>query len=81
MANNTTYGRGGGLWTKNLKRAHMMGGTWNRHGVDQCHQRSTGLPAGVKEAGYGPNGHFAMLSTPAKIGVGQIDASACVLPG
>jgi aldehyde dehydrogenase (NAD+) len=64
MANNTTYGLGGGLWTSNLQRAHLMarymetGMVWIN-----CYKRfHPGSPfGGVKDSGYGREmGHFAM---------------------
>jgi aldehyde dehydrogenase (NAD+) len=64
MANNTTYGLGGGLWTNNLQRAHSMarhmeaGMVWIN-----CYKRfHPGSPfGGIKDSGYGREmGHFAM---------------------
>ncbi|MCC6633417.1 MAG: aldehyde dehydrogenase family protein, partial [Gammaproteobacteria bacterium] len=64
MANNTVYGLGGGLWTSNLQRAHVMarhmeaGMVWIN-----CYKRfHPGSPfGGVKDSGYGREmGHFAM---------------------
>jgi aldehyde dehydrogenase (NAD+) len=64
MANNTTYGLGGGLWTNNLQRAHLMarhmeaGMVWIN-----CYKRfHPGSPfGGIKDSGYGREmGHFAM---------------------
>lgn len=64
MANNTTYGLGGGLWTSNLQRAHVMarhmetGMVWIN-----CYKRfHPGSPfGGIKDSGYGREmGHFAM---------------------
>lgn len=64
MANNTTYGLGGGLWTSNLQRAHLMarhmesGMVWIN-----CYKRfHPGSPfGGMKDSGYGREmGHFAM---------------------
>ncbi len=64
MANNTIYGLGGGLWTNNLKRAHVMarhmeaGMVWIN-----CYKRfHPGSPfGGIKDSGYGREmGHFAM---------------------
>jgi aldehyde dehydrogenase (NAD+) len=64
MANNTTYGLGGGLWTSNLQRAHLMarhmeaGMVWIN-----CYKRfHPGSPfGGIKDSGYGREmGHFAM---------------------
>ncbi|MEI7949428.1 MAG: aldehyde dehydrogenase family protein, partial [Gammaproteobacteria bacterium] len=64
MANNTIYGLGGGLWTNNLQRAHLMarhmeaGMVWIN-----CYKRfHPGSPfGGVKDSGYGREmGHFAM---------------------
>jgi aldehyde dehydrogenase (NAD+) len=64
MANNTTYGPGGGLWTSNLQRAHLMarhmeaGMVWIN-----CYKRfHPGSPfGGIKDSGYGREmGHFAM---------------------
>jgi acyl-CoA reductase-like NAD-dependent aldehyde dehydrogenase len=64
MANDTHYGLGGGLWTSNLQRAHLMarhmetGMVWIN-----CYKRfHPGSPfGGVKDSGYGREmGHFAM---------------------
>jgi aldehyde dehydrogenase (NAD+) len=64
MANNTTYGLGGGLWTNNLQRAHSLarhmeaGMVWIN-----CYKRfHPGSPfGGIKDSGYGREmGHFAM---------------------
>jgi acyl-CoA reductase-like NAD-dependent aldehyde dehydrogenase len=64
MANNTRYGLGGGLWTSNLQRAHLMarhmesGMVWIN-----CYKRfHPGSPfGGLKDSGYGREmGHFAM---------------------
>jgi len=64
MANNTIYGLGGGLWTSNLQRAHVMarhmeaGMVWIN-----CYKRfHPGSPfGGIKDSGYGREmGHFAM---------------------
>jgi acyl-CoA reductase-like NAD-dependent aldehyde dehydrogenase len=64
MANNTHYGLGGGLWTSNLQRAHVMarhmeaGMVWIN-----CYKRfHPGSPfGGIKDSGYGREmGHFAM---------------------
>jgi len=64
MANNTVYGLGGGLWTSNLQRAHVMarhmeaGMVWIN-----CYKRfHPGSPfGGIKDSGYGREmGHFAM---------------------
>lgn len=64
MANNTLYGLGGGLWTSNLQRAHLMarhmeaGMVWIN-----CYKRfHPGSPfGGIKDSGYGREmGHFAM---------------------
>ena len=64
MANNTIYGLGGGLWTNNLQRAHLMarhmeaGMVWIN-----CYKRfHPGSPfGGIKDSGYGREmGHFAM---------------------
>ena len=52
----TTYGLGGGLWTRNLQRGAPRGGRDSRrHGVDQQLQaRAPGSPfGGVGESGYG----------------------------
>jgi acyl-CoA reductase-like NAD-dependent aldehyde dehydrogenase len=63
-ANNSIYGLGGGLWTNNLKRAHVMarhmeaGMVWIN-----CYKRfHPGSPfGGIKDSGYGREmGHFAM---------------------
>jgi aldehyde dehydrogenase (NAD+) len=67
MANNTTYGLGGGLWTNNLQRAHSLarhmeaGMVWIN-----CYKRfHPGSPfGGIKDSGYGREmGHFAITST------------------
>ncbi|HUG73625.1 MAG TPA: aldehyde dehydrogenase family protein [Steroidobacteraceae bacterium] len=64
MANDTHYGLGGGLWTSNLQRAHLMarhmetGMVWIN-----CYKRfHPGSPfGGIKDSGYGREmGHFAM---------------------
>jgi aldehyde dehydrogenase (NAD+) len=64
MTNNSTYGLGGGLWTSNLQRAHLMarhmetGMVWIN-----CYKRfHPGSPfGGIKDSGYGREmGHFAM---------------------
>jgi acyl-CoA reductase-like NAD-dependent aldehyde dehydrogenase len=64
MANDSHYGLGGGLWTSNLQRAHLMarhmeaGMVWIN-----CYKRfHPGSPfGGVKDSGYGREmGHFAM---------------------
>ena len=64
MANQTPYGLGGGLWTSNLQRAHLMarhmeaGMVWIN-----CYKRfHPGSPfGGIKDSGYGREmGHFAM---------------------
>jgi aldehyde dehydrogenase (NAD+) len=64
MANETPYGLGGGLWTSNLQRAHVMarhmetGMVWIN-----CYKRfHPGSPfGGIKDSGYGREmGHFAM---------------------
>jgi aldehyde dehydrogenase (NAD+) len=64
MANHTHYGLGGGLWTSNLQRAHVMarhmesGMVWIN-----CYKRfHPGSPfGGIKDSGYGREmGHFAM---------------------
>jgi acyl-CoA reductase-like NAD-dependent aldehyde dehydrogenase len=64
MANDTHYGLGGGLWTGNLQRAHVMarhmetGMVWIN-----CYKRfHPGSPfGGIKDSGYGREmGHFAM---------------------
>jgi len=56
IANGTTYGLGGGLWTRDLSRAHRVA----RHMVSgmvwiNCYKRANpGSPfGGVKESGYG----------------------------
>jgi aldehyde dehydrogenase (NAD+) len=64
MANNSSYGLGGGLWTNNLTRAHQLarhmeaGMVWIN-----CYKRfHPGSPfGGIKDSGYGREmGHFAM---------------------
>ena len=64
MANATPYGLGGGIWTSNLQRAHLMarhmeaGMVWIN-----CYKRfHPGSPfGGIKDSGYGREmGHFAM---------------------
>jgi aldehyde dehydrogenase (NAD+) len=64
MANNTTYGLGGGLWTSNLQRAHVMARNMEAGMVwINCYKRfHPGSPfGGVKDSGYGREmGHFAM---------------------
>jgi acyl-CoA reductase-like NAD-dependent aldehyde dehydrogenase len=64
MANGTPYGLGGGVWTSNLQRAHLMarhmeaGMVWIN-----CYKRfHPGSPfGGIKDSGYGREmGHFAM---------------------
>ena len=64
MANDTPYGLGGGVWTSNLQRAHLMarhmetGMVWIN-----CYKRfHPGSPfGGIKDSGYGREmGHFAM---------------------
>ncbi len=64
MANNTLYGLGGGLWTSNLQRAHVMARAMESGMVwINCYKRfHPGSPfGGVKDSGYGREmGHFAM---------------------
>jgi aldehyde dehydrogenase (NAD+) len=64
MANNTTYGLGGGLWTSNLQRAHVMARAMEAGMVwINCYKRfHPGSPfGGIKDSGYGREmGHFAM---------------------
>jgi len=64
MANNTIYGLGGGLWTNNLKRAHVMARNMESGMVwINCYKRfHPGSPfGGIKDSGYGREmGHFAM---------------------
>ena len=64
MANNTIYGLGGGLWTSNLQRAHVMARSMEAGMVwINCYKRfHPGSPfGGVKDSGYGREmGHFAM---------------------
>ncbi len=64
MANNTAYGLGGGLWTNNLQRAHVMARNMESGMVwINCYKRfHPGSPfGGVKDSGYGREmGHFAM---------------------
>jgi acyl-CoA reductase-like NAD-dependent aldehyde dehydrogenase len=64
MANNTTYGLGGGLWTNNLSRAHAMARQMDAGMVwINCYKRfHPGSPfGGIKDSGYGREmGHFAM---------------------
>jgi aldehyde dehydrogenase (NAD+) len=64
MANNTVYGLGGGLWTSNLQRAHVMARAMEAGMVwVNCYKRfHPGSPfGGVKDSGYGREmGHFAM---------------------
>jgi len=64
MANNTTYGLGGGLWTSNLTRAHVMARNMEAGMVwINCYKRfHPGSPfGGIKDSGYGREmGHFAM---------------------
>lgn len=56
LANGTDYGLGGGLWTRDLSRAHKMAGAF-RSGMVwvNCYKRVTpGSPfGGVGESGYG----------------------------
>ena len=56
MANDTTYGLGGGLWTRNLARAHRMsqaietGTIW----VNRYYNFVAGMPVGgYKQSGFG----------------------------
>ncbi len=64
MANHTTYGLGGGLWTSNLQRAHVMARNMEAGMVwINCYKRfHPGSPfGGIKDSGYGREmGHFAM---------------------
>lgn len=64
MANNTVYGLGGGLWTSNLQRAHVMARAMEAGMVwVNCYKRfHPGSPfGGLKDSGYGREmGHFAM---------------------
>jgi acyl-CoA reductase-like NAD-dependent aldehyde dehydrogenase len=64
MANNTSYGLGGGLWTSNLQRAHVMARNMEAGMVwINCYKRfHPGSPfGGIKDSGYGREmGHFAM---------------------
>jgi len=64
MANATSYGLGGGLWTSNLQRAHVMARTLEAGMVwINCYKRfHPGSPfGGLKDSGYGREmGHFAM---------------------
>lgn len=64
MANNTVYGLGGGLWTSNLQRAHVMARSMEAGMVwINCYKRfHPGSPfGGIKDSGYGREmGHFAM---------------------
>ena len=64
MANATSYGLGGGLWTSNLQRAHVMARTMEAGMVwINCYKRfHPGSPfGGLKDSGYGREmGHFAM---------------------
>lgn len=64
MANHTTYGLGGGLWTSNLQRAHVMARSMEAGMVwINCYKRfHPGSPfGGIKDSGYGREmGHFAM---------------------
>ena len=64
MANDSTYGLGGGLWTSNLQRAHVMARSMEAGMVwINCYKRfHPGSPfGGVKASGYGREmGHFAM---------------------
>ena len=56
MANGTSYGLGGGLWTQNLTRAHKIAGAMDT-GMAwiNCYKRfHPGSPfGGVKDSGYG----------------------------
>jgi aldehyde dehydrogenase (NAD+) len=64
MANDSTYGLGGGLWTSNLQRAHVMARSMEAGMVwINCYKRfHPGSPfGGLKASGYGREmGHFAM---------------------
>jgi acyl-CoA reductase-like NAD-dependent aldehyde dehydrogenase len=64
MANATQYGLGGGLWTSNLQRAHVMARSMEAGMVwINCYKRfHPGSPfGGLKDSGYGREmGHFAM---------------------
>ncbi|HKJ74773.1 MAG TPA: aldehyde dehydrogenase family protein, partial [Alphaproteobacteria bacterium] len=64
IANNTSYGLGGGLWTNNLVRAHRIARVMETGMVwINCYKRfHPGSPfGGVKDSGYGREmGFFAM---------------------
>ena len=64
MANDSAYGLGGGLWTNNLQRAHVMARQMESGMVwINCYKRfHPGSPfGGIKDSGYGREmGHFAM---------------------
>jgi aldehyde dehydrogenase (NAD+) len=64
MANDTPYGLGGGIWTSNLQRAHVMARQMEAGMVwINCYKRfHPGSPfGGIKDSGYGREmGHFAM---------------------
>jgi aldehyde dehydrogenase (NAD+) len=64
MANATNYALGGGLWTSNLQRAHVMARNMEAGMVwINCYKRfHPGSPfGGLKDSGYGREmGHFAM---------------------
>jgi aldehyde dehydrogenase (NAD+) len=64
MANDSVYGLGGGLWTSNLQRAHVMARQMEAGMVwINCYKRfHPGSPfGGLKDSGYGREmGHFAM---------------------
>ena len=64
MANDSTYGLGGGLWTNNLARAHRMsraletGTVW----VNRYYNFAPGAPiGGYKQSGFGREGCFETL--------------------
>ncbi len=64
MANNTVYGLGGGLWTSNLQRAHVMARAMEAGMVwVNCYKRfHPGSPFGASriQATAARWGHFAM---------------------
>jgi len=64
LANDSTYGLGGGLWTNNLARAHRMsraletGTVW----VNRYYNFAPGTPiGGYKQSGFGREGCFETL--------------------